>query len=60
MLKCIIIDDEEMARTIIEQYCSKLDHLLIVKQFNNALEAIQFINSNDVDLVFFRHSYARA
>jgi len=52
MLKCIIIDDEEMARTIIEQYCSKLDHIQIIKQFNNALEAIQFINSNDVDLVF--------
>lgn len=52
MLKCIIIDDEEMARAIIEQYCSKLDHIQIVNQFNNALEAIQFINSNKVDLVF--------
>jgi len=52
MLKCIIIDDEEMARTIIEQYCSKLDHIQIIKQFNNALEAIQFINSNEIDLVF--------
>lgn len=52
MLKCIIIDDEEMARAIIEQYCSKLDHIQIVNQFNNALDAIQFINSNKVDLVF--------
>jgi len=52
MLKCIIIDDEEMARTIIEQYCSKLDHLHIINQFNNALEAIQYINTNSVDLVF--------
>ncbi len=52
MLKCIIIDDEEMARAIIEQYCSKLDHIQVVSQFNNALDAIQFINSNKVDLVF--------
>ena len=52
MLKCIIIDDEEMARAIIEQYCSKLDHIQVVSQFNNALDAIQFINNNKVDLVF--------
>jgi DNA-binding LytR/AlgR family response regulator len=52
MLKCIIIDDEEMARVIIEQYCSKLDHLQIVNQFNNALDAIQFINNHKIDLVF--------
>ena len=52
MLKCIIIDDEEMSRAIIEQYCSKLNHIQIVNQFNNALDAIQFINNNKIDLVF--------
>lgn len=52
MLKCIIIDDEEMARVIINQFCSKLDHLNVLSQFSNALEAIQFINNNEVDLVF--------
>lgn len=52
MLKCLIIDDEEMSRAIIEYYCSKLDHLHIVNQFDNALDAIQYINTNTVDLVF--------
>jgi len=52
MLKCIIIDDEDMARAIIENYCSKLEHLLVIGQFTNALEAIQFINNNDVHLIF--------
>ena len=52
ILNCIIIDDEEMSRAIIEQYCSKLNHIQIVNQFNNALDAIQFINSNKIDLVF--------
>ncbi|PHS10416.1 MAG: DNA-binding response regulator [Kordia sp.] len=51
-MKCIIIDDEEMSRAIIEQYCSKLNHIQIVNQFNNALDAIQFINNNKIDLVF--------
>ncbi len=52
MLKCIIIDDEELARTIIEQYCSKLDHIEVVNQFDNALESIQYLNNNKIDLVF--------
>lgn len=52
MLKCIIIDDEEMARAIINQFCLKLEHITVLKQFDNALEAIQYINTNKVDLVF--------
>ncbi|NQY06061.1 MAG: response regulator transcription factor [Flavobacteriaceae bacterium] len=52
MLKCIIIDDEELSRAIIESYCDKLDHLDAVKQFDNALDAIKYINTNPVDLVF--------
>ncbi len=52
MLKCIIIDDEEMARAIIEQHCSKLEHIEVVCQFDNALDSIQYLNNNKVDLVF--------
>ncbi len=52
MIKCIIIDDEELARAIIEQYCSKLDYIEVVNQFDNALDSIQYLNNNKVDLVF--------
>jgi DNA-binding LytR/AlgR family response regulator len=52
MLKCIIIDDEKLARVIIEQYCSKLDHIEVINQFDNALDSIQYLNNNKVDLVF--------
>lgn len=52
MLKCIIIDDEELSRAIIESSCNKLDHLDVVAQFDNALDAIKHINNNTVDLVF--------
>jgi DNA-binding LytR/AlgR family response regulator len=52
MLKCIIIDDEELARVIIAQYCAKLDHIQVVNQFANALDSIQYLNNNKVDLVF--------
>lgn len=52
MLNCIIIDDEELSRAIIEAHCNKLDHLNVIAQFDNALDAIKHINSYDVDLVF--------
>ncbi|WP_435578994.1 LytR/AlgR family response regulator transcription factor [Gilvibacter sp.] len=51
-MKCIIIDDEAMARAIIEQLCQQTDDLDVVAQFDNAIEAIKFINKNEVDIIF--------
>ncbi|WP_348702322.1 LytTR family DNA-binding domain-containing protein [Tenacibaculum sp. 190524A02b] len=51
-MNSIIIDDDELARVIIEKYCTKLDYLSVLKTFDNALDAIDFINKNKVDLVF--------
>lgn len=52
MMNCIIVDDEELARVIIEEYCSKIDHLNVIGSFGKALDAITFINNNKVDLIF--------
>ncbi|CAL2078793.1 Two-component system response regulator [Tenacibaculum sp. 190524A02b] len=52
MINSIIIDDDELARVIIEKYCTKLDYLSVLKTFDNALDAIDFINKNKIDLVF--------
>ncbi len=52
MIKSIIIDDDELASVIIENYCSKLDYVTILQTFSNALDAIDFINKNKIDLVF--------
>lgn len=51
-MKSIIIDDEEMARTIIEQLISKNKELVLIENFSNAIEAIKFLNQNSVDLIF--------
>ncbi|PQJ23573.1 LytTR family DNA-binding domain-containing protein [Tenacibaculum sp. SG-28] len=48
----IIIDDDELARVIIEKYCSKLENVTVLETFTNAIEAIDFIANNKVDLVF--------
>ena len=51
-MKSIIIDDEEMARAIIEQLISKNKELVLIENFSNAIEAIKFLNQNSVDLIF--------
>ncbi len=52
MIHSIIIDDDELARVIIEKYCSKLEYVSVLNTFTNAIEAIDFITNNKVDLVF--------
>ncbi|MFD2587659.1 LytR/AlgR family response regulator transcription factor [Croceitalea marina] len=51
-MKCIIIDDEVAARAIVKQLCSKVSTLDIIGEFDNAIEAIKFLNQYDVDLIF--------
>ena len=48
----MIIDDEPIAHRIIEDYCEALPHLELVKNCYNALEALQYLNSHRVDLIF--------
>lgn len=51
-MKCIIIDDEEMARAIIQQLCSQVDVLDIIEEFPNAIHAMKFLNQESIDLIF--------
>ena len=51
-MNCIIIDDEATARTIITQLCSKVSGLTIQEEFPNAIQAIKYLNQNEVDLIF--------
>jgi len=52
MFKYIIIDDEPLAHEIIEEFCSMLPHLKLEKNCYNAMEAMQYLNSNTVDFMF--------
>jgi len=51
-MNCIIIDDEEMARAIIAQMISNHKELNLVQEFSNAMQAIKYLNQNEVDLIF--------
>lgn len=49
---CVIVDDEPMAREILESYILKTPFLALKKVCKNASEAILFMQSNTVDLYF--------
>ena len=51
-MNCIIIDDEAAARAIIERLCSEIKSLNVLGDFPNAIEAIKYLNQNEVDLIF--------
>lgn len=51
-MNCIIIDDETVARAIIKKLCTLVDNLTVVAEFPNAIQAIKFLNQNEVDLIF--------
>ena len=51
-MKCIIIDDETTARAIISHLCDQVESLVVIEEFPNALQAIKFLNKNEVDLIF--------
>lgn len=52
MIKAIALDDEPLALRIIEHHCDKINDILLEKTFTNQSEAINYINTNEVDLLF--------
>ena len=52
MIKIGIVDDEILARKVLEEYCSKIDNLNIALSTGNPLEFINFIQQSDLDLIF--------
>ncbi len=51
-MRCIIVDDEAAARAITSKLCSKFEELQVVSEFNNAVDAIKFLNRETVDVIF--------
>lgn len=49
---CIIIDDEPIAIRVVKSYVEKIDNLNLLGSFTNALEALNVLRSQRVDLLF--------
>ncbi|MDF2551046.1 MAG: two-component response regulator, LytT family [Chryseobacterium sp.] len=52
MIKYLIIDDEPIAHDIIKSYCDLLPNMQLMKNCYDALEAFEYLNKNEVDLIF--------
>jgi DNA-binding LytR/AlgR family response regulator len=52
MINVVAIDDEPLALQLIVDYIQKTPDLLLLGQFENPLEAAQYISNNQVDIVF--------
>ncbi|MCC8088017.1 MAG: LytTR family DNA-binding domain-containing protein [Rikenellaceae bacterium] len=51
-MKCIAVDDEPLALSIIEGFCNKIGYLELTGKCPNAIEAAELIKEQEVDLIF--------
>lgn len=51
-MKCLIVDDESLAREVIESYIARVDSLELAGQCSNAIQAFAALNKEQVDLMF--------
>jgi DNA-binding LytR/AlgR family response regulator len=49
---CIIVDDEPIAIRIIQKYIADYPQLEVIGTFNSAIDAMQFLIANTVDVIF--------
>lgn len=51
-IKCIIIDDEPLGAEVIQTHLKEFSNLELVRTFTSPLEALPYIESGEVDVVF--------
>ena len=52
-MNCIVIDDDNISRLLIEKYIAKTESLNLVDSFSSAIHAVNLLNSDAIiDLVF--------
>lgn len=50
--KCIIVDDEPLARELITSHLMNFENFDLIDSFENALKAYTFLETNSIDLIF--------
>ena len=52
MIRCIIIEDEPVARDVLKTYVQDTPTLMLVHEFENAVDGLAFLQKESVDLIF--------
>jgi CheY-like chemotaxis protein len=52
MMRCLIVDDDEFSRSVIEDLVKEIDTLELIKSCSDAVEAFKIIKEEHIDLVF--------
>jgi two-component system, LytTR family, response regulator len=52
MIKCIVVEDEPLAVTRLEEYIGRVPFLTLLHTFDNGIAALDFLTKNNVDLLF--------
>ena len=52
MIKCIVVDDEELAQDVLVKYIDSLPWLDLVRTFDNTLDTITFLREHSIHLMF--------
>lgn len=50
--KCLVVDDEPLARKILEDYISELEDISLMASLKSGIEAKQYLDKNQVDIIF--------
>ena len=51
-INCLIIDDEPLAVNVIKNYLKQIEDFELVDSFNNAIDGLNFLSNNSVDVIF--------
>lgn len=51
-INCIVVDDEPMAREILENHLEKIEAIEVLGSCKNAIEAFNLISTQNIDLIF--------
>ncbi|MCH6233242.1 LytR/AlgR family response regulator transcription factor [Cognataquiflexum rubidum] len=51
-IKCIAVDDEPLALDLVAKFIEQTSFLSLQSKFDNAIQALGYVNQNEVDLIF--------